>query len=140
MTSTYVTGRDIGQTERAMQQLLEAVIADTALTSTEHWVALTVVANAPVAPDTVGLSRALRSSVSGTESVAHELTGLGLVVDRGGWVPTADGRVLFGEVFERVQQLTAQLAEGLDPADIATTRRVLATMTERASLLASAVA
>ena len=135
MTSTYVSGRDIGQTERAMQQLLESVIADTPIASPEHWVALTVIANAPTAPDTPGLARALRAPVAGTASVARDLAHLGLVDDRAGWVPTADGRVLFGEVFERVQRLTAQLAEGLDPADIATTRRVLATITERASLL-----
>src|SRR4051794_1952121 len=120
-----------------MQQLLEAVIADTALSTVEHWVALTVIANAPVAPDTGGLSRALRSSVSGTEAVARDLAGLGLVADRAGWVPTADGRILFGEVFARVQELTIQLGEGIDPADVATTRRVLATIAERASLLAS---
>jgi len=41
--TTYVTGRDIGQTERAMQQLLESILAGTPLASTEHWVALTVV-------------------------------------------------------------------------------------------------
>ena len=35
--TTYVTGRDIGQTERAMQQLLESVIAGTPLASSEHW-------------------------------------------------------------------------------------------------------
>jgi hypothetical protein len=138
MTTSYVSGRDIGQTERAMQQLLEAAIADTPLASTEHWVALTVIANAPVAPETGGLARALRSSVAGTAAVAEELAGLGLVADRTGWVPTADGRVLFGEVFERVQQLTSELADGIAPEDIATTRRVLATMTERASLLRGA--
>ena len=136
--TTYVTGRDIGQTERAMQQLLESVIAGTPLASTEHWVALTVIANAPVAPDTPGLSRALRSSLSATASVADDLTAVGLVNDRDGWVPTAAGRVLFGEIFGRVQELTAQLAEGLDAADIETTRRVLATITERASILAAA--
>jgi hypothetical protein len=136
--TTYVTGRDIGQTERAMQQLLESVIAGTPLASTEHWVALTVIANAPVAPDTPGLSRALRSSLSATASVADHLTAVGLVNDRDGWVPTAAGRVLFGEIFGRVQELTAQLAEGLDAADIETTRRVLATLTERASILAAA--
>ena len=136
--TTYVTGRDIGQTERAMQQLLESVIADTPLASTEHWVALTVIANAPVAPDTAGLSRALRSSLSATATVADDLTAVGLVNDRDGWVPTAAGRVLFGEIFGRVQELTAQLAEGLDAADIETTRRVLATITERASILAAA--
>jgi hypothetical protein len=136
--TTYVTGRDIGQTERAMQQLLESVIADTPLATTEHWVALTVIANAPVSPDTAGLSRALRSSVAATTEVADDLRGLGLVDDRDGWVPTAAGRLLFGEVFGRVQELTAQLAEGLEPADIETTRRVLATITDRASLLAAA--
>jgi hypothetical protein len=136
--TTYVTGRDIGQTERAMQQLLESVIAGTPLASTEQWVALTVIANAPVAPDTTGLSRALRSSLSSTTSVAHDLTTLGLVNDRDGWVPTAAGRVLFGDIFSRVQELTAQLAEGLEPADIETTRRVLATITERASIMAAA--
>jgi hypothetical protein len=136
--TTYVTGRDIGQTERAMQQLLESVIADTPLASGEHWVALTVIANAPVSPDTTALSRALRSSVAATTEVADDLRGLGLVDDREGWVPTAAGRVLFGEVFGRVQELTAQLAEGLEPADIETTRRVLATITDRASLLAVA--
>jgi hypothetical protein len=136
--TTYVTGRDIGQTERAMQQLLESVIAGTPLASTEQWVALTVIANAPVAPDTTGLSRAVRASLSATTSVADELTALGLVNDRDGWVPTAAGRVLFGDIFGRVQELTAQLGEGLEAADIATTRRVLATITERASILAAA--
>ena len=135
--TTYVTGRDIGQTERAMQQLLESVITGTPLASTEHWVALTVIANAPVAPDTVGLSRALRSSQADTASVADDLASLGLVVERDGWVPSAAGRILFGEVYERVQELTAQLTEGLEPTDIATTRRVLATITERASVLAA---
>ena len=136
--TTYVTGRDIGQTERAMQQLLESVIADTPLATGEHWVALTVIANAPVSPDTTALSRALRSSVDATTEVADELRGLGLVDDRDRWVPTAAGRVLFGEVFGRVQELTAQLGEGLEPADIETTRRVLATITDRASVLAAA--
>ena len=74
--TTYVTGRDIGQTERAMQQLLESILAGTPLASTEHWVALTVIANAPVAPDTAGLSRALRSSLSDTASVADDLAPL----------------------------------------------------------------
>jgi hypothetical protein len=136
--TTYVTGRDIGQTERAMQQLLESVIAGTPLASTEQWVALTVIANAPVAPDTTGLSRAVRASLSATTSVADELTALGVVNDRDGWVPTAAGRVLFGEIFGRVQELTAQLGEGLEAADIETTRRVLATIAERASMLAAA--
>jgi hypothetical protein len=135
--TTYVTGRDIGQTERAMQQLLESVIAGTPIASTEHWVALTVITNAPVAPDTNGLSRALRSSLPATAAVADDLATVGLVNDRDGWVPTADGRVLFGEIFGRVQELTAQLAEGLDATDIDTTRRVLATITERASILAT---
>ena len=97
-----------------------------------------MIANAPVAPDTAGLSRALRSSLAATTSVADDLRAVGLVNDRDGWVPTAAGRVLFGEVFGRVQELTAQLAEGLDAADIETTRRVLATITERASILAAA--
>ena len=135
--TTYVSGRDIGQTERAMQQLLESVITGTPLASAEHWVALTVIANAPVAPDTAGLSRALRSSQADTASVADDLASLGLVVERDGWVPSAAGRILFGEVYERVQELTAQLTEGLEPTDIATTRRVLATITERASVLAA---
>ena len=52
-------------------------------------------------------------------------------------MPSAAGRILFGEVYERVQELTAQLAEGLEPTDIETTRRVLATITERASVLAA---
>ena len=90
-----------------------------------------------MAPDTAGPSRALRSSQSDTASVADDLATLGLVVERDGWVPSAAGRILFGEVFERVQELTAQLAEGLESTDIATTRRVLATMTERASVTAA---
>jgi DNA-binding MarR family transcriptional regulator len=136
--TVYLTGRDIGQTERAMQQLLSAVLASTPLTSTEHWVALTVVVNAPVAPDSTRLAAALRSPEPSTAVVVGELEALGLVTRRDGWVATADGRILFEQVSARVLELTAQLSAGLEPSDVETTRRVLATITERAGALATA--
>jgi DNA-binding MarR family transcriptional regulator len=134
--STYLTGRDIGQTERAMQQLLTAVLASTPLPSTEHWVALTVVTNAPIAPDTTRLAAALRSSEPSVASVVSDLETLGLVALRDAWLPTAAGRILFEQVSARIQELTAQLSDGLDPVDVDTARRVLATITERAGALA----
>jgi DNA-binding MarR family transcriptional regulator len=135
--TTYLTGREIGQAERALQGLLSGVLEGTPLVSAEHWVALTAVANEAEPASTARVAEVMRRRESVVSATLADLRAAGLLTDDAGWSPTASGRALHDDVSTKIEALRERINDGLDPQDVAVTQRVLTLVAERAAALAA---
>jgi DNA-binding MarR family transcriptional regulator len=139
MTQTPpLTGQDIGEAAAAVRVLLTDLL-DRAGLVFEDWVALRMLALAGASVDREtlqrDLARELRTDRSTIAASLARLEGAGLV---GGAALTIWGEALFGRLRDAVAQASAQVYSGMDPEDLATTRRVLREVTERANAMAGA--
>lgn len=136
-----LTGRDIGQAERATRALLDRLLEPAGITFHE-WVAMNLLANgggSVVDADT--LMRRVAGSqqielVAASEAVAH-LVELGLAGSAGdsaaGFALTDAGVARYRDLQQSVDQLVERLYRGLAANDLATAHRVLTAITEHAN-------
>jgi DNA-binding MarR family transcriptional regulator len=134
-----LTGRDLGQAERATRAVLERLLAEHGVTFLQS-VALNLLADAGSVLERDGLVRQMTGGLKIDEppvlAAVDELVRLGLVT--GGPGPerlelTPAGRQRFRHVRDGVDRLTERLYGGLPEDDLATAHRVLAIVTERAN-------
>jgi DNA-binding MarR family transcriptional regulator len=140
-----LTGQDVGEAEGALRALLEEILAGTGTTSTEYIVLRVLSTRGPWASPA-----ALHEFLAGQRqlaldppAVAELLAGLaakGLVRgvardDAGPAEVTAEGAALHTRLTGTIGPVTRKLYVDFDPDDLATTRRVLAELGERAERL-----
>ncbi|TDD68469.1 hypothetical protein E1262_15715 [Jiangella aurantiaca] len=137
-----LTGVDIGVAAKAVHALL-AVVLDTKGITLAEWVALRTLGTAPdrVSQPSLRDGLVLALGVDATEATAVlcslEERGL-LAYDTYEQIGlTAAGRIQYDELQAAVVAVTAELYAGIDASELATTRRVLATVTARAAELRS---
>jgi hypothetical protein len=126
----------IGQTEKALNAILNQLLAGTDVTESD-WVVLnlTAMTNGTSSED-------LNLRVAGTLKIDIDVAGdtVGALLDRGlldatddRVVLSNDGTTLLTDVRSRVVELTGRLWGDLDPADLQTAARVLALVLSRAN-------
>ncbi|WP_219508613.1 MarR family winged helix-turn-helix transcriptional regulator [Nonomuraea ceibae] len=133
----------IGQTEKALNTLLERQLAGTSITEPQ-WVTLTltVVSNGTLSGD--ALAERISHSLKVDQATAHqrivELTAANLVrTSQDGIVEaTEDGRAQWNQVRAAIARITEKLWGDLPEEDLATAGRVLNTVLSRANTLLSA--
>ena len=129
----------IGATENALRELLLTTLASTEIASYSEWVVLNAVSaagtDAPSGQWRNETARALKTAVRPIEAALRER---GLIV---GETQLSDSGVEALAAARRgVGTATASLIEGMNEADVAATRRVLATVRDRAEALVAAQA
>jgi DNA-binding MarR family transcriptional regulator len=135
-----VNGQDINLAAQATRKALEVVLAEQG-TTFAPLAALNTIGARGAALDTAALVGTLAGGLQVEEqavlTILHGLAARGLVRRRAaesdGYELTDAGAAEQQRIAERVGNLTAQLYAGLDPEDLATTRRVLVTLTDRAT-------
>jgi DNA-binding MarR family transcriptional regulator len=129
----------IGRTERALGALMDLVLADTGGTF-HQWLALnfTAVNGESVARAQLSatVANAVRIDESTADAVITELLDEGLLeAVSGSFVAFTDsGRERYARIRATIDQTTAPLYADLPPGDLATARRVLTTISERADI------
>jgi len=144
-----LTGQDIAEAQGAVSGLLAKILDGSGVTASEY-IALRVLAvrgpwESPAALHEFMVGQ--RQLGLDAPAVADLLAGLerrglaaGTAHDDSGPVRiTAEGRELYGRLLGAVQSTTQRLYDDLDPADLATARRVLTQVTERANDLRTEV-
>jgi DNA-binding MarR family transcriptional regulator len=141
-----VTGQVIGEAQKAIEPLLDVVLAEVG-TDFLTWVTLNTLASGGDAMPRAVLERdlamPLRADPSLISNQVEQMAAAGLVDTRAGTGGaavrlTTDGRVLHQRVREGVARLSSRLYAGMDADELATARRVLVEVTQRArSLLVS---
>lgn len=142
MIITPLVGVDIGAAAKAIHSLLGVVLDARGVTLAE-WVALRTLGTAPgrVSQPSLrdGLVLALDIDPTEATAVLCSLEQRGLLAydgyEQAGL--TVDGRAQYDELYAGVVAVTAEVYAGIDAAELATTRRVLATVTARAAELRS---
>jgi len=144
-SAPVLTGQDVGEAEGALRALLDEIVAATGTTSNEYIVLRVLSLRGPWASPA-----ALHDFLAGQRqlaldppAVAELLAGLaakGLATgvardDAGPAELTAEGAALHTRLTEAIGPTTRKLYADFDPADLATTRRVLAELGERAERL-----
>ncbi|RIQ20735.1 MarR family winged helix-turn-helix transcriptional regulator [Jiangella rhizosphaerae] len=142
MIITPLTGVDIGVAAKAVQSLI-AVVLDAKGVTLAEWVALRTLGTAadrvsqPSLRD--GLVLALGVDATDATAVLCALEDRGMLAydafEQVGLTPA--GRVQYDELHAAVVAVTTELYAGIEPGELATTRRVLATVTARAAELRS---
>jgi DNA-binding MarR family transcriptional regulator len=136
-----LTGQDIGEAAAAVRVLLTDLL-DRAGLVFEDWVALRMLALAGGSVDREtlqrDLARELRTDRSTIAASLARLEEAGLLGRADGAALTIWGEALLGRLRDAVAQASAQVYSGMDPEDLATTRRVLREVTERANAMAGA--
>jgi hypothetical protein len=134
-----LTGQDIGQAERATRAVFDRFLAETA-TTFDQWVTLNVLAAAesPVERDELlgRLTARLRIPELTAHAAIDEVTSGGLVAASGDLVRlglSPEGTRRVQAIRQGIAQIAARLYGDLPAHDLATTHRVLATVTERAN-------
>jgi Mn-dependent DtxR family transcriptional regulator len=135
MTTTRLLGQDIGQAAAATRIHAGATLA-AAGSHFEEWYPLRLLATGTPGPREVLVTRLAAALDLRPERAAELLDRL----EAHGWAAaTADGYRLteagderYGAILQRVTAASLPLYEGLDPADVDTTARVLATVAARA--------
>jgi hypothetical protein len=133
MTVTPLIGQDIGAAFRATRRVLDLVL-DGEDTPFPEWVTLRqlAAADAPVPRD--DLLRALAAGGLDGSAAVDALDRRGAVVDDGAAVTlTESGEARYRELERRVVEVVESLYDGISPADMATTTRVLGELTDRAA-------
>jgi DNA-binding MarR family transcriptional regulator len=129
----------IGRTERALRALMDLVLADTGGTF-HQWVALNFTAVNGERIDRAQLIATVANAVQIDDTAANavitELIDDGLLETVSGYVVafTDAGRDRYVRIRATVDRTTAPLYADLPPGDLATARRVLTTISERADI------
>jgi DNA-binding MarR family transcriptional regulator len=131
-----VTGQDINLAARATRKALEVVLAEQGF-AFAPLATLNTIAGRGAVLDRQSLVRFLASAFDvdqqSVHTILHGLERRGLVHHTDGRVAlTATGTAELGRLNAITGQLTQQLYRDFDPDDLAATRRVLVTLTERA--------
>ncbi|MGI5238366.1 hypothetical protein [Dactylosporangium sp. CA-139066] len=142
MTTEFGT-QLIGQTEKALNAILDRQLAGTGITEPQ-WVTLTLTvrAGAPLPGDTLAARVAAATKVDRSE--AHdrltELTTAGLIQENadGTVTPTERGKAQWTTVRASIETITADLWGDLPAPDLTTAATVLTTVLQRANTLLSA--
>jgi hypothetical protein len=134
-----LTTRTIGETESALNGILTMVLGGTGLDEL-GWIALRLVTlmqpSVLETALTAQLSQSKKVDGARAAAVVGDLEKRGLLQTIDGTISTTtEGTRLFDQLSSEVGKLTAQMWEGLDPADLATAARMLRTITERANAL-----
>ena len=138
-----VTGQDINFAALATRRALEVLLAEQG-TSFEPTATMNAIAGVGKSPDLDGqvrfLSSALRVDVQTVETILHGLEARGLVQQTASdgdgkrrYALTPEGEAEQRRLNEVTAALAARLYRDFDPDDLAITRRVLVTLTERAT-------
>jgi hypothetical protein len=134
-TAPPLTGQDINLAARATRLLLVSGL-DAIDTSFEDWVVINLVATGQVAGATElneRLSSGLGLDDAGVDTLLDRLVAAHLVSrDGDGLALTADGQRRWHQGQAIVGELVGWLYSGIDADELATTRRVLVEVTERA--------
>lgn len=136
MTSPPIT-RFIGEAERTLQTLLLRQLQQAGLTFAE-WVALTILSGAgpfTVSNLTESIAAARVVASGGERNLVAELVQKGLVGGDDNLNMTEHGLELFQPLRNTVREITARLIVDLPDDDLAAARRVLQTLTDRATQL-----
>jgi hypothetical protein len=140
MTTTPLPGVDIGDAAKAVRSLLDVVLDAQDVTFAE-WVALRTLGTSvervsqPALRDGVVLALDLDAAEATALLCSLEERGL-LCYDGFEQVGlTVDGAALFDEIQAGVAAITAEVYGGIDAGELATTRRVLASVAARATEL-----
>jgi DNA-binding MarR family transcriptional regulator len=144
MSPTPPLTQFIGRTERTLRALMDLVLADAGGTF-HQWVALNFTAAAGGSIDrsqlTARLADALRIDDTAAETTIDEMVYEQLLEPASGSVVALSDAG--GERYERIRtaidQITAPLYGDLPPGDVAVTRRVLTTISDRADTLLARV-
>ncbi|TDC56707.1 hypothetical protein E1212_01720 [Jiangella ureilytica] len=138
--TTPLPGVDIGDAAKAVRSLLDVVLDARDVTFAE-WVALRTLGTSvervsqPALRDGVVLALDLDAAEATALLCSLEARGL-LCYDGFEQVGlTVDGAVLFDEIQAGVAAITAEVYGGIDAGELATTRRVLASVAARATEL-----
>ncbi|MBE1537908.1 helix-turn-helix domain-containing protein [Actinomadura algeriensis] len=126
----------IGQTEKALNAILDRQLTGTGITEPQ-WVTLTLTVTAGETLDRAELVRRVSGAAQfSRESVADriaELTASGFLREDGGRVQATDeGRARWTRVRTAIGPITEQLFGDLPAEDLATAGRVLSTVLDRA--------
>jgi len=135
-SSPALTGQDIGQAARATNAILEVLLAETGTPFTT-WVALNVLATSGSVQSRAVLLQRLTNGLKITEEIAQaavaDLVGKGYASEQTSLDLTAEGGALHSRIRTGIDRVTERLYGGLPEDDLATTRRILAIVTERAN-------
>jgi hypothetical protein len=135
-TSSALTGQDIGQAARATNAILETLLADTSTPFTT-WVALNVLATSGSTQPRDALVQRLIHGLKIAEDAARaavaDLVSKGYASEPAALELTADGRALHGRIRVGIDRITERLYADLPESDLATTRRILGIVTDRAN-------
>lgn len=141
MTATKIlTGRDIGAAEAASRAVLDALLTESG-TTFHQWVALSLLANSAEVVEQDRLVNQMTGGLKIDEATVlaalDELIDLELVARTRVQPPVVEMRKAGADhhrlVQRKIDRTTDRLYRGLEPDDLVTTRRVLATLTERAN-------
>ena len=140
MTQTPpLTGQDIGEAAAAIRALLDEQLEKAGLVF-EDWVVLRTLAGGRQEREALlrGVTQGLRTDRSAIDDALARLEEVGLVNAKDDVGLTTAGHALCGHLQEAVGQASAQVYGGMDRDDLATTRRVLHAVRERALAMAGA--
>ncbi|MET8862749.1 MarR family winged helix-turn-helix transcriptional regulator [Nonomuraea sp. NPDC004580] len=133
----------LGQTEKALNAILDRLLAGTGITEPQ-WVTLTltVVSEGTLSADALAerVAHSLKVDQATVHRLLAELAAAGLVhtTTDGIVEPTEHGRTEWTRVRAAITDLTGRLWGDLPPEDLATAGRVLDTVLSRANTLLSA--
>ncbi|HEY7070499.1 MAG TPA: hypothetical protein VH479_10310 [Acidimicrobiales bacterium] len=131
-----LTGRDIGEAQRAIGALLGRKLDAAGLPFSDWVVLLTLDTTGPLAADDLVARQAggLREPESEARATIDRMIGAGMLAPEGGrLVPTAVAESVFRPIRDGVSRLTVELYGDLPPEDLEATRRTLAEVTRRAN-------
>ncbi|MEA2283070.1 MAG: hypothetical protein QOK21_3677 [Solirubrobacteraceae bacterium] len=145
MSPTPPLTQFIGRTERTLRALMDLVLADNGGTF-HQWVALNFTALNGDSIDSseliARLAAALQIDETAAEAAIAEMADEQLLQTRSGSVVALNdaGRERYARMRAAIDQITAPLYGDLPPGDLAVTRRILSTISDRAdSVLAAGV-
>jgi hypothetical protein len=137
-TAPTFSAAALGQTEKALNAILERHLAGTGLTEPQ-WVTLVLTVTGDPTADRDELAGRVAGALKVTDAEAQarvgELAAAGLVhsPDAGSPLTVTDtGRRLFGDIRAAIGPITERMWGDLPPEDLAAAGRVLATVLERA--------
>lgn len=142
-TTSPLIGIDIGTAAKAVRSLLDVVLDARDVTFAE-WVALRLLGSA--SPDRVSQPSLRDRVVVALDIEAAEATALLCALEGRGLLSydgfeqvglTGPGESLYGEIQTGLIEITAEVNVGIDAAELATTRRVLAAIAARATEMRS---
>ena len=131
-TTTAPFGQDIGVASAAGRRILLALLAKDQLDFPE-WLTMTTVNNeGPRSRDALGARLTGGLQLDDADAIGR-LESRGVLREESGSIELTDtGQALYDRLIAAVRTFSVQLLDGVSADDVATTRRVLHTYTERA--------